>query len=150
MNMNDIQTEPLLLETDGPATCIWKVMAGKDWLTSTDVLQLLRDAGCQYAVTTLRNKLFAMARHHGIESKEAAIQGSYGNTKTYRLPRGKSMPDDLDKTSRKAPAAKTKAEEVKEARRKETMAAAVDHVSAMMMAFVKPKTQPKESHEEPA
>jgi hypothetical protein len=134
--MNDTKTQPLLLESDGPATCIWKVMEDKGWLTSAQVLELLHDASCPYADTTLRNKLFAMARGV-LETQNALPKTSYGSSKYYRVPRGVEMPVDLDKKSRKAPAAVTKAEEVKEARRKETMNTAVDHMSAMMMAFAK-------------
>lgn len=82
--------------TDGPMVCIWKVMYGKGWLTSPQVMRLLE--GCHFARSTLRNKLSAIPKHI-VESRILEGTESYfKSAKEYRVVDGSEMPVGLDIT----------------------------------------------------
>lgn len=134
--MNDNKQNDLNLQPeDGPTACLWKAMQNQDWLSSPQIMDRLEAAGCRYARVTLRNKLGTMPREF-IETRPLPNATSlYKSAKQYRLTPGLSMPENLDHKFR---GPRVTAEDDKDTlRKKEGMTAAVDHMSAMMMAFAK-------------
>lgn len=134
---DDKQTALILRPEDGPMTCLWKAMENQDWLSSPQILNRLEEAGCKYARVTLRSKLGIMSRAI-IETRPLPdTKNIYKSAKQYRIIPGRTMPVDLDQKFR---GPRVTAEDDKNTQRqKESMNAAVDHMSAMMMAFVKRK-----------
>jgi hypothetical protein len=131
----ETQLELQFLPEDGPETCLWKAMHGQDWLSSPQIMARLEEAGCRFARVTMRNKLGSFSRDIMETRPMPNTPSIYRSAKQYRLIAGKPMPDNLDPKGRGP--RNTSEDDKRIERQKESMTAAVDQMSAMMMMFAK-------------
>lgn len=63
----DTKTEFIITPNDGANTCLWKILQGRDWLPTYQIVELLAD--CHYSPAKIRQAL-AVAPASLIEKRE--------------------------------------------------------------------------------